>query len=349
MARVELAIGGKSYLDFKSARIRYSIEELARTFEFEFTDKWFNTLTQAIPFVEGDEVEVLVHGKTAFKGYLEVIDIDYSATDRSISVSGRSKICDLIDCSAQHKTGSWKNAKLKDIAEALVKPYGLKVKVDPWALSSTLEPFKRWAIEDEETVHGCIGRAARMRGLFLMGDEEGNLIITKTSPLIFAYPLVYGQNIEEARMSTEYRERFSEYTIKSQRAGDDTLFAENVGKGFYKTKDPQVTRHRPLIIMSDGQGSAKELTTRGDWERNYRAGKSRRLTYQHVGFKTPLGLFPINQLIPVNDPVIDFTGNLLIASVTYTLGTNERTTIELAAPETFDVLLPPKKSGGPLW
>ena len=189
-----LAINGKSYQDFKTGRIDISMEQLCRTFEFEFSDKWFRTLVQDMPFVEGDEVEAKLYGETAFKGYIERIDIRYSGTQRTISVGGRSKICDLVDCSAVHKTGAWKNAKLKDIAEALVKPFGLSVKVDPWALASTLEPFSKWAIEDEETVHSCIGRAARMRGLFLLSDAEGNLVITKTAPLV--HPLRLGVRTE---------------------------------------------------------------------------------------------------------------------------------------------------------
>jgi prophage tail gpP-like protein len=195
-----------------------------------------------------------------------------------------------------------------------------------------------------------------MRGLFLVGDENGNVTITKASPIVFPYTLIQGVNIKRGRRVTGYRERFSEYTIKSQRAGDDTFFADNVGRGFYKTQDPQITRYRPLIIVSDGQGSSTELKTRGDWERNYRAGQSRKLAYDHPGFLSVTGqLFPINQLIAVQDDVDDFTGTLLIASVHYQLGFpgGEMTTLELADPATYDVLIPPKprpkRSGGSLF
>lgn len=357
---IELRINGESQLDFKTARVTFSLDQMARNFSFALSDKWFQSGIKNFPFIEGDEVTVSIYGKTVIDGIIDDIPIDYDATSHNIGVSGRSRTGQLVDCSAVYKGGSWKDTKLVDIATALCEPFGITVKVDDHAKAEAQKPFKKWAIEDEETPYTCINRAAKMRGLFLISDAGRNLIITKASPTVFGYTLKLGQNIKRGRRSSRFRERYSEYIVKSQRAGDDTVFADTAGKGYFRATDPQVLNFRPLIIVSDGQGSTDELSTRGQWERNVRAGKSRRISYDHQGFRTPPGpggrqLFPINQLIPVDDPFLDFRGNLLIVSASYSFGDSggEIVTLELGAPEAYDVLLPPKKrakkGGGSLW
>lgn len=356
---IELRINGQAQLDFDNARVTYSLDQLARTFSFDFSDKWFQSGIKNFPFVEGDEVTVHIYGKKVIDGIIDDIPIDYDANSHNIQVVGRSRTGQLVDCSAVYKGGSWKDVKLLDIAKALCEPFGITASVDKHALADASKPFKKWAIEDEETPFSCINRAAKMRGLFLISDAGRNLIITKASSTVFGYSLNLGQNVKRGRRTSRFRERYSEYTIKSQRAGDDTFFAEAVGKGFFRTNDPQVLTFRPLIIVSDGQGSADELATRGQWERNVRAGKSRRISYDHQGFRTPPGpggrqLFPINQLITVKDPFLDFNGQLLLVSVSYSFGNGgEMATVEVGAPESYDVLQPPKKrakkGGGSIW
>jgi prophage tail gpP-like protein len=343
---VSLIINGTSYADFKSVQLTASMEQFARDFSFQFSDKWFNTLLQENPFKEGDPATIQVYGKTFLEGFIEDIPVQYNSRARSIGVIGRSRACDLVDCSAIHKSGSWRNVSMVDIAKSLIAPYGLSVKVDPWAVALAAPPFSRWAIEDEEKVFDCIARMAKMRGLFLLSDASGDLIITKSSPLPFPYKLQFGVNIFSGSRSSHFRDRYSEYTIKGQRSGDDTFFAENVGKGFYKTTDPQVDRFRPLIIMSDSQGSAQELKSRGDHERNLRAGKSRKLAYDHVGLRTTDQKLPfiLNRLIPIIDPVVDFTGSLLVSGISHRFSSpgGEITHLELSAPEMYDILIPPK-------
>ena len=356
---IELKIDGVSYADFKEAEVTYSMDQLARTFRFSFSDKWLNSALFPLPFVEGDPCTVSIHGTTVVEGFIDDIPISYDATSHSIDIVGRSNTADLVDCSAIYKGGAWKNAKLIDVASVLCKPFGLTAEVEDFALPQSLQPFTKWAIEDEETVFSCIQRAAKMRGLFLISDTGNKLLITKASPVVFPYSLVFGVNVKRGRRTSRFRERYSEYTIKSQTAGDDTFFADAVGKGFFKAEDPQILKYRPLIIVSDGSGKAAELQLRGNWERNVRAGRSRRLSYEHQGFLTktpPFQLFPINQLIAVTDRYVDFSGLLLIASVSYRYSRSggETTNLELGAREAYDVLVPPpkrqpKKGGGSLW
>lgn len=342
---ITLKIAGVEYLDYKSASVTYGIESFARAFTFEFSDKWLRTMILDLPFAEGDPCEVLVHGTTVLDGYIDDIPISYDATSHSISVTGRSWNAHMVDCSAVHKGGSWRNVKLADLAKDLADPFGVSVMVDPWAVADSLEPFPKWAIEDEETAYGCLQRAAEMRGLFLMSDAGRNIVITKASPVMHPAVLRFGTNILRASRMGRFSERYSYYLVKSQRAGKDTFFGEEVAGTFFRVNDPQVVAYRPLIIVSDGQGQKNELKTRASWEMNVRAGRSRRISYDVLGHRSPVGkVWPVNELIVVDDPFLDSKEGLLIASVMlrYDDG-GEVASMELCRPEAFDVLQPPQK------
>lgn len=357
---LELRINGESFLDYKSATVSWSLETFARSFSFTLSDKWLQTKVLALPFIEGDAVQVYAHGTKVLDGFIDDIPIDYSDRAHSITVTGRSWSGHLVDCSAIHKAGSWRDVKLKTVAEELVKPYGMSVKIDPSAVGAVAKPFKRWAIEDEETVHGCIARMAKMRGLFLTSDAAKTVVVTKASPEVLFGALIngVGGNVKSGKRIGRWRERFSEYTVKSQAAGDDTYFGDAAGRGYHKETDPQVTTHRPFIIVSDGMGSKEELRARAAWERNVRAGRSRRLQYMVTGFRTMNThgpLWEVNRRIVVNDSYLDFDGVLLTigVSLTYSRDSGEITNMEVGAAEAFDVLIPPRKrsrrGGGPLW
>lgn len=342
---ITVRIDGVEYVDLKSATVRYSLESFARTFSFDFSDKWLRTRLRELPFREGDPCEVLVHGEQVIDGFIDDVPIEYSGSSHTISVTGRSWNGHMVDASAIYKRGSWRDAKLVDIAKALAEPFGVGVIVDPWAAASIVEPFPRWAIEDEETAYRCLQRAAEMRGVFLISDAGRNVVVTKASPVVHPAALVFGQNVKSARRVGRFAERHSYYLVKAQHAGSDTWYAEDAAGPFFRTDDPQVTAHRPLIVISEGGGSKKELETRAAWERNLRAGRSRRITYTVQGHRSSAGrVWPVNELVTVQDPLLDCNEALILAAVTLRYDdAGEVAELELARPEAFDVLIPPKK------
>lgn len=349
---VSITVNGANHVDFKSATVTLSMETIASGFSFEFSDKWLRSNLGQMPFHTGDPVQVLLHGKKVIDGYISSLPISYDANSHSIGVTGRSWTGHLIDCSAVHKTGSWRNATLLVIARDLCEPFGITVKADdPSILAELSQPFPRWAIEDEETVAECLRRAAKMRALFMMTDSGKNLIFTRASKLVQPGELKYGKNILQASRDDNFDERFSYYLVKSQNAGTDTWYADNAGKGFFRVDDPEVASFRPMIIMSDGQGRRPDLEKRAKWERNTRAGRSRRITYTVRGFRNEVNSqrWPVNELIAVDDPLLDTKDSLLIISAQFTYSTEngEKTQLVLGAPQQFDVLAPepPKPKG----
>lgn len=347
MTNIAIRIDGQDYVDYLDASVTCSLESFARTFQIGFSDKWLQTFSSQFPFEEGAPCEIAVDGEVVIDGFVDEIAIDYAGTSHSMTVSGRSWTGHMVDASAIHKSGAWRDADLLTIANDIAEPFGITVKVlDGAQLDEVLEPFRKWAIEDEETAYECIQRAAKMRGLFLVSDAGRNILISRAGMTRTSSVLTYGVNVLRANATRRSAERHSYYLVKSQNAGDATWYGEDASsKLFSKVTDDQVTTYRPLIIVSDGQGTKPELELRAQWERNVRAGRSRRYTYEVNGWQRDEGgLWQPNERIVVNDPMFDLSGELLIASVSYRrTAAGTTTSLELAPPESFDILVPPKK------
>lgn len=360
MTEVKMKIAGKEFFDFFNVNIRYSMEAFTRDFSFDFTDRFLNDLTTAgdLPFIEGDPVEIEVDGEVLIDGYIDDIPISYDDRGHSLQVTGRSKQMDLVDCSAVHKTGHWKDAKLLDLCTAVAEPFGVSVSFDPLTVlpfdEAQTKEFRKWAIEDEETGHDFIVRACKMRGVFPLPDPGPGVVIAKAGTLPSLGTLVRSRdgvpgNILRGARVGRYRERFSEYIVKAQSAGFDDWYGEDAAhKGVHVAKDDDIERYRPLIIASDGGGAAKELELRANWERNVRAGRSRRLTYDVQGAQVQGdlggGVWQFNQLVFVDDDFLGVSGLLLIIGVNIRYSNSGTiTTLEVGDPAQFDVLTPPKK------
>lgn len=350
---ISIAIDGTEYLDIVQASARFSMDEIATSFRITFSDKWFSTGFADLPFQEGSLCEVFIDGEKAITGFIDDIPISYSATTHSIEVSGRSLAGLLVDCSAQHKTGSWRNSQAKSIINDLISPYGISFGFDSSVpISDQTKPLRKFAIEQEETVFDAINRIARLRGYFLISQPNGNLLGTRAGTEISQTPIQKGGNILAASRRGRFQDRYSTYLVKAQNAGDDTWFADDAStRLFYQTTDPQVVLNRPLIIVSDAQGDKKDLELRGNWERNTRAGRSRRVSYTLRGFTQNDGqLWKMNTRIRIRDPFFDIDDEFLITTVDFGFrGDGSFTELGLTLPQAYDVLIPPKKKSPKRW
>jgi prophage tail gpP-like protein len=343
---LSLEVLGEEIKDFKSASVTYRLDQFARTFQFDLSDRWLRTLLRPLPFAEGDPCKVKVHGEVVLDGFIDDVPLDYDANTHSISISGRSWNGHMVDSSAVYEKGSWRGGSLLKIATDLALPFGVAARIDPWATADAAEPFKKYAIDDEETAFACLQRATERRGLFVTSDAGRTVVITKSSTIPHPGLLKLGANILRARRVGRFQERHSYYLVKSQRAGNATFFGEAAAGPFVRIDDPDVPIYRPLIIVADGLGSKTEMTQRASWERNTRAGRARTITYDVLGLRSDAGVaWPINQLIPVDDQYADQSGPLLIAGVTLSVtpGGKEVASLELCHPSAFDVLRPTPK------
>lgn len=340
MIDVTLRVNGTNYRGWKRIDISAGIEQIAGSFNFLASDRWHG---QDKPWAikKGDECSVYIGGQRVIKGYVDDANPEYDAHDHGINVTGRDVTGDLVDCSAIYKSGEWHKAKLTKIASDLCAPFGISVKADV----DVGKAFPKFALQDGEAVFEALERAAKQRGVLLVSDAAGGLLITRAGLSKIETALVRGKNIERGSGTFSHKDRFSQYIIKGQSPGsDDYSEPEHHTQVKAAATDADVQRYRPLIIYAE-QGDGSTYAQRAVWERNVRAGRSSRMQYTVTGWEYASGLiWQPNKMVSVIDDYMGVASDFLIVSCTYLLDdAGSRTVMELCRREAFDLINMPGK------
>lgn len=343
---VRLVVGGQQYGGWKKITIRRGIEQIAGTFELEVTERWAGQ-DVARPILPGAECKVTIDGQAVITGYVDEAQLRYTSGEHTVSVSGRDRTGDLVDCSAPPT--QFVSRTLVEVATALAKPFGIPVKSEV-AAGGTFRSLKG---EDGQTVHELLEQAAKIRAVLLLSDGLGGLVITRAGTGRVNTALVLGQNVKEASATFSHRDRYRDYTVKGQIAGgglfgvqdpDASVRSQVIGRAH----DAQVTRHRPLTVLADDQVDGKGARDRAQWERNVRAGRAARATYLVNGWRHAGGLWAPNRMVPVRDIYLGLNKDMLITGVAMMLDDDGvRTELTLGFREAWDLVpLPEPAAGG---
>ena len=122
-----------------------------------------------------------------------------------VTVAGRSKLGDIVDSSVVAKNGEFKNYNYEQIVRSVLKPFGIKLKLEAQPEGGGKLPTVN--IQFGETVFQLVERLTRMVNLHLMDDEDGNLVATKAQGGSVA-ELVEGKNIKAANATLSDPQRF---------------------------------------------------------------------------------------------------------------------------------------------
>lgn len=338
---VSLVVGGRKHDGWKSVSVHMGIEELAPNFQLSFTQRW-TQYVEPVPIGVGQEVELRIGDTLVLTGYVDDYSEDYDAQSHSVSVAGRSRTGDLADCAAIHAPIRGKT--LLQVAEELCKPFGISVSLS----EPTLDiggPLPPVVIQDGETVFETLNNLCRKDGVLLLSDPRGNLVLARASTTpIENVDISYKENVKRGSMINSARDRYSNYLVKGQIAGNDKLSGTGAAHVKHTESDDTVLRYRPITLI-ENQASADRVKRRAIWERNTRAGKALVLAYDVRGWTHHRGLWTPNSLVKVTDERFNIEDNMLITSVDLnrTLDQGRVATIEVMSRETFDVLKPPKQ------
>ena len=103
--KVKLLIGWHRWEGWQDIRISRSIEAAASDFVLSFTIHPKQTVRRFEIF-PGDPCTVSVGPDLVITGHVDDVSQAYDAHHRTISISGRSRTADLIDCSASEQRSS---------------------------------------------------------------------------------------------------------------------------------------------------------------------------------------------------------------------------------------------------
>jgi prophage tail gpP-like protein len=350
--RAELHIGSARFEGWTDVSVTHSIEQVASSFELSLTDRWAvnQTPRQVRP---GDACMLALNGQPLINGFIDAAHPGYDAKQRKLSVSGRAKTCDLVDCSLPIEGGQYKGQSLVQLAKAFCKPFGIEV-------VNTVDEANQpvggdWQVEPGETGFESLERAARFVRCLLTCDPSGRLVITRAGTDVLPVHLRQGHQIVQADGNFDDRDRFSEYRVMgdSSSGGDhDSRDGESATQNLGQAKDSAMRRYRPLILIAEDNLDNHKAGLRADWEMRRRRARSKSIEITLKGWTLPDSnrLWSINHEVRVTDPWLGLDSQLLlITSVKFSKNDQgTRTHLSLMPREGFEVEpIPPKaKSAG---
>jgi prophage tail gpP-like protein len=331
---VTLSVGGHDYGGWKAVSIGAGLERQARDFTLGITWRWPGGGEVPVRIRQGEAVEVRIGQELLLTGYVFSTPIRYDSESVTLSISGRSRTADLVDCAAVNQPGQWRGQNVQQIITALAGEYGIAV-VNEAALTLGVEDH---TIEPGETAFESIDRLLTLSRLFSTDDGQGRLVIAKPGSAGRAVDtLELGKNLLSGDTNLDFCGVFSEYISKGQRSGSDVIYGAQANEVEARISDARIERRRVKVIQQSGQLTAKLARERVEWERASAVGKALAVNYVVQGWRQSNGaLWRHNMLVRVVDPLIGLDRDMLISEISYELSEQGTTAkISVAPPEAF--------------
>lgn len=326
---LKLSVSGKTYEGWNQITLKRSIKAISGTFDISVIDRWAEEQVPW-PISPGIECTVSIGGEILITGYVDSVGSKFDSNSRGMSVSGRDRTADMVDCAADHKPGNWASISLFNLAKKLAAPFKVAVSVDPTAQKAASQILHGVVIQNSETAFECLDRNAKLCGVLLSSDGMGGIRITRPGTDRSDTQLVQGENLLSCEADFSQKERFSKYIVKSQDGGLDGAdpSIDLSCKGI--ATDPTITRYRPIIIVAEGAATAAVCRARAQWEASVRIGKSTNVKCKVPGWRQGNGkLWAPNQIVKLIAPWVGLDIELLITEVSYKKD-NDGTTTDLS-------------------
>lgn len=245
---VVVEIDGKSHNSWKNYDIDSDFLIPADAFAFDIGVPSDSTI---LPDYSGAEVKVRINDTLVMTGIVDTVQHSISKTNRTYRLNGRDKASVLVDCSAP--ITNVKRLTVLDAVKKIVEPLGIK-QVQLKAENNPL--LDKVDIDVGETAWDAAMRCANSAGLHLWFEPNGVLIVGgadySTPPVATLCCMKDGSqnNFEQADLSFDVSNRFSEITFLAQSHGKQGQDNKNDLKWVYK--DSEMTTYKPkTVVVSD--------------------------------------------------------------------------------------------------
>jgi prophage tail gpP-like protein len=333
---VVLVTGGGRYSGWTDIRIRHQLSELASSFSVGMTDLWANHSARKIR--AGDSVKVLIGDTPVVEGNIDDVRPSYNGKKHSISVVGRSKTADLVDCG--HEGQAFTGLAADAIVRQLVKPFGFDVKVETdigAAFGSQL------ILSEGERIYQFIKKVAQMRGVLVHTNAANDVVLTRAGAAGRSWEsLTLGENVEACNGTFSYRDRYSEIVAVAQQQMSGWVSAEDgaLPKSKPARDDVFGDRYRPNVVVLSASADREACDRAAEWHRNTRVARGESAVYVVNNWRQEDGkLWTVNTLVPVMDHWLGIEGDRLISGVQFVLDSQgRRAEIEVVPQAAYDVL-----------
>lgn len=333
---LELEVEGNLFTAWSNVEVTRALDAISGSFSVSVNP----TPRVAWPIRPGNEVRVLVGDEVLLTGYVDAFEGSSTKTGgRTVTVSGRDRTADLVDCSAVNDPSQWLNRQLDQIVKDLAAPFGVGV----LNRKGKQEPFELFKVNPGESPWTAIDRAARLRATLVYSDGNGDVILSSPGTDTADADLVEGPegNVLSSSVSLQNQQRFAEYRIVGQQRGNDQGWGASSAGVEGRATDPEILRFRPIVIVAEGQVDIAAARARAEWEAITRAARGANLEIVVQGWReTPDlngRLWAVNRLVFVVLPSWQIKGTMLIRGVRFsrTRESGHLTTLSLVRKDAY--------------
>jgi prophage tail gpP-like protein len=329
---VALTVNGQSIAGWTTIRITRGMERIPADFDIGLTERYPNTTDVTVS--EGDPCVLTIGGDTVITGYVDRVAEQVDAHNHAISISGRGKCANIVDCSAQFDSFQFQNVTTAAIAATLCQPFGIAVK----ALSPGIV-HPQVCMNVGETPYALIDRLCKVAQLLCYEDADGDLVIGPLSTDEAAGGFALGVNCERASYTRDMSQRFSEYRVYLVGTG---IFTDAGQQPFaeYTVDDDTMPRYRPKAFIAEtGDAGASVSNAHALWECNRRIGRGNLVTVTASGWRDSAGaLYMPNTLAALSMPQLKLINGqkFTIGELTYRRDMNgSACDVTLMLPQAF--------------
>lgn len=327
---IELSVDGKRYGGWQTVEITHSIEALAGGFSLGLSEQWAGQ-PKPWPIPDDAECSVLIDGVPIITGFLDSTEPAFDTSTRSITVRGRDRAGDLVDCSAQLGAWSFTQVNALELAKKICAPYNVPVTLQAALVSTVTVPKKKYSIDPGDTAAEALAALCKLAGLLAVSDGRGGIVLTRAGTERLATVLVEGENLLSCRGKFSSSQRFRTYEVMGSHKGRDDLSGAQACGVRGSATDMNARAGRTLIVRPDHGITPATAKMLAEWNAARRAALGEQVTAKVQGWAESVyePVWPLNKLVRVKSPSCRINGDTLIAGRTLSFSATEGTTVTL--------------------
>lgn len=293
---IQIKANGKLYSGYETLSISKSMDSISDTFSINIFKG------DEIDISGNDLIQIINEKKVFFTGYVDKYNLGISDVQKPLSISGRSKTADLIDCMVETNK-QYNNQTPTQIINDLCKPFGITV-----STILTLDILLVFNTKVEETYFSAINRLCKQYNILPISDENGNLKLIKNEKNKIART-IKDKDFTDIQYSQNFTNRYSNYIYKKEFAIKEAT-PSNI-------KDEEIERYRPFVGVNNEEKTNEDLS---NWKKNNDKSNSVNLSVSLNDWDTS-----INEIVEIKSVIIQ--NSFLAKNITYNSDNNGTTSV----------------------
>jgi len=335
----EIKIGDMSLTAVLSGNVNLRLDQLCSDFSFDVT----KSLCNEFNIEEQSSIKIYLAKNIALNGFVDSINPSEDPLSSTVSIVGRSKLCDIVDSDLPVPITLSGGVSLSTVATKVLSACGVSAKViNRLAEDEVFSKTDIISAEADQNAFEFLNQYAEKVNALLYSDEDGNLIIGRAGSGKYSDKLINiidgeDNNIKSSSAGFDYSERFYKYTVISQENTNASSTSVSTATTYCKgyAYDNEVRKSRSLTIKAENPSTNEQCAKIATFEANIRRANSLKYTCTVDGYSTNNGsLWLPSRSVHVIDDDNGVDSELLIKGCNFNLG-NGTVTMDFGLVDAF--------------